>query len=286
MDLSILAKEKEFPELVRKRLAFAPIDYEEQFAFLQKMRLTSTPWEGAGILLPLFFAQGKKETEISFPQYVFLLNKRSLRVQQAGDLCVPGGGIKRIDEMFQKIIQIGLLPWWPNKSISLAQNRGNEVYKKTMLILINALRESWEEIRLSPFNVEFLGALPAYRLQSRRWIMFPVVGRVKKGWKPKLNWEVEKIIPLPLTAFFDEANYAFYSLDVPENLKAQGIPDPWEFPCFVYKVDGKEEILWGATYMIIRSFFHTVFSFPLPSPNGQRVIRRPLLANYFTGKKV
>ncbi len=116
--------------------------------------------------------------------------------------------------------------------------------------------------------------------------MFPVVGRVRKAWKPKLSWEVEKIIPLPLKAFFEAANYAIYSLEVPENLKTQGIPDPWEFPCFVYRVNGEEEILWGATYMVIRSFFHTIIPFPLPSPNGQRIIRRPLLANYFSGKKI
>ncbi|MGQ9693493.1 MAG: hypothetical protein ACUVWV_01985 [Thermodesulfobacteriota bacterium] len=285
MDLSIFSQEEKFPELIKEALGTIHIDYEDQFAFLQKMRLTSTPWEGAGILLPLFFAQDKKEAEISLPQYVLLLNKRSLHVQQAGDLCVPGGGIKTIDRVFQKIMQSGLLPWGDKKSFVLAQKRGNEIYKKILLILSIALRESWEEMRLSPLNIEFLGALPAYRLQSRRWIMFPVVGKVKKPWKPKLSWEVEKIIPLPLAAFFDQVNYALYSLEVPENLKAQGIPDPWEFPCFVYKVKGVEEILWGATYMVIRSFFHFIFPFPLPSPNGQRIIRRPLLTTYFSGNK-
>lgn len=285
MDPSIFFQEEEFPELIRERLSFVPIDYQDQFAFLQKMRLTSTPWEGAGILLPLLFAKLKKDREFFPPQYVFLLNKRSRLVQQAGDLCAPGGGIKPIDKIFQKIIQSGLLPWWANKSLSLTRKRDHEVYKQILLVLSNALRESWEEIRLNPFNLEFLGALPAYRLQSRCWIMFPVVGRVKRAWKPKLNWEVEKIIPLPLAAFLDEANYALYSLEVPQNLKQQGIPHPWEFPCLVYRVNGEEEILWGATYMVIRSFFHTIFPFPLPSPNGQRIIRRPLLANYFSGKE-
>ncbi len=284
MDLAIFFQEKKFPELIKEALAATPLDYEEQFAFLNNMRSTSTPWDGAGVLLPLFFTRLQEE-ESSPAQYVFLLNKRSRQVQQAGDLCVPGGGIKPIDKVFQKIMQSGLLPGGHNKSIFLAQKRGKEVYKKILLILSNALRESWEEVRLSPWNIEFLGALPAYRLQSRRWIMFPVVGRVKKFWKAKLSWEVEKMVPLPLTAFFEKANYALYALEVPENLRAQGIPDPWEFPCLVYKVDGIEEILWGATYMVIRSFFNILFPFSLPSPNGQRIIRRPLLATYFSGNR-
>lgn len=285
MELSLLYEEEGFPKLVRETLATAAIDYEEQFAFLHKMRSTATPWEGAGILLPLFFAHEETEGEAFPPQYVFLLNKRSALVQQAGDLCVPGGGIKPIDKVLQKILPIAPFLWLKRKSFSLAQRRGKEVYKKILLILGNALRESWEEIHLSPTNIEFLGPLPSYRLQSRRWIMFPVVGRVRKPWRPKLSWEVEKIIPLPLAAFFDPANYALYSLEIPDSLKAHGIPDPWEFPCLVYKVNGTEEILWGATYMVIRSFFNIVFSYPLPAPNGQRIIRRPLSKNYFSGAK-
>jgi 8-oxo-dGTP pyrophosphatase MutT (NUDIX family) len=285
MDLSILFQEEKFPELVRKKLVSAPLDYEEQFAFIQKMRFSSTPWEGAGILLPLFFAQEKTKESIPPAQYTFLLNKRSALVQQPGDLCVPGGGIKPADKLLQKILEMAPIPWIKKDAWLLAKQRGKGIYEKILLILSIALRESWEEIRLHPFNIEFLGALPAYRLQSRRWIMFPVVGRVKKAWRPKLSWEVEKIIPIPLAAFFEAANYALYSLEVPEKLKAQGIPDPWEFPCFVYRINGAEEILWGATYMVIRSFFHIIFPFPLPSPNGQRIIRRPLLTNYFSGSQ-
>jgi len=285
MDLSILFQEEKFPELVRKKLVSAPLDYEEQFAFIQKMRFSSTPWEGAGILLPLFFAQEKTKENIPPAQYTFLLNKRSALVQQPGDLCVPGGGIKPADKLLQKILEMAPIPWIKKDAWLLAKQRGKGIYEKILLILSIALRESWEEIRLHPFNIEFLGALPAYRLQSRRWIMFPVVGRVKKAWRPKLSWEVEKIIPIPLAAFFEAANYALYSLEVPEKLKAQGIPDPWEFPCFVYRINGAEEILWGATYMVIRSFFHIIFPFSLPSPNGQRIIRRPLLTNYFSGSQ-
>ena len=148
-----------------------------------------------------------------------------------------------------------------------------------------ALRESWEELRLSPLNVEFLGALPTYRLHHRNWIIFPMVGRVKHPWKPKPSWEVEKIVPIPLESFFCPANYAIYSLEVPENLIAQGIPNPWEFPCLVQRQDGEEEILWGATFEVIRTFFKIVFDFSFPISAAARVIHRPLALNYFSGRE-
>ena len=105
-----------------------------------------------------------------------------------------------------------------------------------------------------------------------------------RKWKPKLNKEAEKIISIPLEAFFYPDNYAVYSLEVPENLIAQGIPNPWEFPCLVHQEDGDEEILWGATFEVIRSFFQIVFDFSFPASDAQRVVRRPLASNYFSGR--
>ncbi len=158
------------------------------------------------------------------------------------------------------------------------------VYEQYAIFLGNALRESWEEIHLSPFNVEFLGPLPTYRLRVRRQIIFPVVGRVKRDWKYRLNWEVEKMVRIPLKEFYNPENYALYSLEVTPEMSAQGIPDPWEFPCLVHREDGEEEILWGATFAIIQSFLRLAFDIPLPYPDGRRVIHRPLISNYLTGK--
>jgi len=276
MDLSILNNREGFRQRVIEALARAPLDYLEQLRFIEEQRPGPTPWEGAGILLPLYFSD----------QYVFLLNKRSGKVQQAGDLCAPGGGSHAFwDTLLQKVLRSGLLPWTRGPGFDLAKQRGKEVYKKILFFLANALRESFEEIRLSPFNVEFLGSLQTYRLQSRRWIIFPAVGRVKQAWQPKLSWEVERIVSVPLQDFFYSENYALYSLEVPENLMAHGIPNPWEFPCLVYREDEEEEILWGATFNVIRSFLSSVLDLPLPSPDGLRVIRRPLGSNYFSGSR-
>lgn len=284
MDLSVLYDPERFPKHVMEALAQAPLDYLEQLEFIRKQRSSLTPWEGAGVLLPLYFSEEENRDSERWGQYVVLLNKRSKRVQQAGDLCAPGGGIHPVlDRISQQVLQVGLLPWAKGLAFDRARQREKKVYKKILFFLGNALRESWEEIRLSPFNVEFLGPLQSYRLQSRRWIIFPVVGRVKRAWQNKLSPEVDKIIAIPLPTFFLPESYAFYSLEVPRELMVQGIPSPWEFPCLVYNADGEEEILWGATYMILRAFLRIVFDQPLPSPDGRRVIHRPLISTYLSG---
>jgi 8-oxo-dGTP pyrophosphatase MutT (NUDIX family) len=284
MDLSILYHPERFRRHVIETLAQVPLDYLENFELIRKHKNSGEPCGGAGVLLPLYFSEAKREPRGLGSQYVLFLNKRSKRVPQAGDLCVPGGGIHSVlDRMSQQILKMGFLPMARGLAFQRAKQRGMPAYEKILFILGNALRESWEEIRLSPFNVEFLGPLPSYSLQSRRWIMFPLVGRVKHAWEAKLSPEVDKLITIPLHDFFLPEKYAYYSLGVPAELISQGIPDPWEFPCLVYDADGEEEILWGATYTVIRSFLSLVFHQPLPSPDGRRIIRRPLPSNYFSG---
>jgi 8-oxo-dGTP pyrophosphatase MutT (NUDIX family) len=285
MDLDILNDQEGFRQHVIDALARAHLDFLEQVEFIAKQRSSPEPWDEAGVLLLLYFAEDKSSGENGPGRYVFLLNKRSMRVQQGGDLCAPGGGIHPfLDRLSQKILQFGLLPLARGPGFERAKQRGKVVYQKILLFLANALRETWEEIHLNPFNVEFLGPLATYRLKVRRWVIFPIVGRIKKAWKPRLSWEVEKIVSIPLEAFFLPENYALYSLEVPENLISQGVPNPWEFPCLVYEEDGAQEILWGATYNIIRSFLQIVIDHPLPFPDGQRVIYRPLVSNYLSGR--
>ena len=280
MGPDLLRDQAGFRRRVIDALSGAPVDYVQQFAFIDRQKETQESFAGGAVLLPLFFRR-----EHATGEYVFLLNKRSKKVLQPGDLCAPGGGVHPLlDSFTQKLLQFKLLPGIGGPGLEPAKRRGKEPYKKILFLLGNALRESWEELRLSPFNVEFLGPLPTYPLSSRRWIIFPLVGRVKHLWQPKLSWEVEKIVPIPLSAFFEPENYAVYSLEVPEKLVAQGIPSPWEFPCLVHRENGEEEILWGATFKVIETFFQIVFHFPFHSPDGRQVIRRPLASNYLSGR--
>ena len=286
MDLSLLQDRKGFRQHVIEALARAPVDFPDQSKFIDRQRGSQAPWSGGGVLLPLYFREGGKSGEKATGQYFFLLSKRSRRVQQPGDLCAPGGGSHSwLDSFSEKLLQFGLLPGVGGPGLEPAKRWGKETYEKILFFLGNALRESWEELRLSPFNVEFLGPLPTYCLQSRRWIIFPLVGRVKQSWRPKLSWEVEKIVSIPLESFFHPENYAVYSLEVPEKLAAHGIPNPWEFPCLVHRENGEEEILWGATFKVIQTFFKIVFDFIFPSPDSRSVIHKPLASNYLSGRE-
>jgi 8-oxo-dGTP pyrophosphatase MutT (NUDIX family) len=262
------------------------VDFLDQSEFIERQRGSQAPWSGGGVLLPLYFREGGKSGEKAAGQYVFLLSKRSRSVQQPGDLCAPGGGSHSwLDSFSEKLLHFGLLPGVGGPGLEPAKRWGKETYEKILFFLGNALRESWEELRLSPFNLEFLGPLPTYCLQSRRWIIFPLVGRVKHSWRPKLSWEVEKIVSIPLESFFHPENYAVYSLEVPEKLAAHGIPNPWEFPCLVHRENGEEEILWGATFKVIQTFFKIVFDFIFPSPDSRSVIHKPLASNYLSGRE-
>jgi 8-oxo-dGTP pyrophosphatase MutT (NUDIX family) len=284
MDRSIFQDQYILPRQVTEALARAPIDFLEQASFMENHKSVPTPWEGGGILVPLAF---RSEAIDSPGEFVFLLNKRSKKLPQGGDLCAPGGGDHPvIDSITRKILDLGILPRLHSPALEMARERGKEAYGMILYYWANALRESWEEIHLSPFNVEFLGPLPTYRLQSRRWIIFPLVGLVKDDWTYQLSPEVEKIVPIPLSRFYNPQNYALYSLEIPQEMVARGIANPWVFPSLVQVEKGEEEILWGATFNIIRKFLKTLFPFPLPSPDGQRIISRPLLANYLSGDPI
>jgi 8-oxo-dGTP pyrophosphatase MutT (NUDIX family) len=283
MNLSILNDREGLRLRVIEALGRAPVDYLAQFEFMDEQRKSQATWSGGGVLLPLYFCEDRKPGGNHAGHYSFLLNKRSKNVRQPGDLCAPGGGIHpSFDSLIAKVLRFGIWPGIGRQGLLLAKPRGKLFYEKNLLLLVNALRESWEELRLSPFNVEFLGPLLTYRLHHRPWVIFPLVGRVKHAWKPKLSWEVEKIVSIPLQSFFEPANYAVYSLEVPEDLMDKGIPNPWEFPCLIHQEDGEEEILWGATFEIIRTFFQIVFDFSFPVSDPSRVIRRPLISNYFS----
>ncbi len=287
MDRSILEKREEFRDRMIERLGAKPCDFIEAMRFVDFHSQDPEPWRVAGVLLPLYFQPGEGlSKEKGRGEYVFFLNKRSSKVQQGGDLCAPGGGIHPyLDWAIHKFLRMGMIPFGKGPGWQAAKRKGKEIFDRILLFWGNALRESWEEMRLNPLNVEFMGPLSTYQLKSRRWVLFPLVGRLKKGWRAKLSWEVEKIVPIPLKSFYEERNYALFSLQLPEKLQGKGIPDPWEFPCLTYGFDGEEEVLWGATYHIIRSFLTITVDDPLPVPKGQRIIRKPLPVKYFSGQE-
>ena len=286
MDFSILHDEVGFQRHALEVLTSYPIDYVSQIDFWKEEKNGPTPWERGGVLLPIFFSRDPRIGSRPKGEYVFLLNKRSKRIPQGGDLCGPGGRSHYIwDSIFQRVFQMGLLPGAKGMRSRFLWGREKRLYELILFFWSNALRESWEELRLNPVNIEFLGPLKTYRLESRRWIIFPLAGKIKKAWKPKLNPEVEKLVEIPLTAFFQPGHYAICKFEISKEMSPQGSPRSREVPCLMFGEEGKEEILWGATYNIIREFLKVVMDRPLPFPDGQRIVRRSLAFNYYTGSQ-
>jgi hypothetical protein len=129
------------------------------------------------------------------------------------------------------------------------------------ILLATGLRESIEEMRLNPFGLQFLGPLPAQPLVMFKRVIYPMVvwfsGR--KRFYP--NWEVEKILYVPLRDLLNPARYARYQLRFDTPSAAAQVNT---FPCFRYEQDDQKELLWGATYRITAAFLDYVFGFVPP----------------------
>ena len=139
-------------------------------------------------------------------------------------------------------------------------------------------------MRLPPWRVEYLGSHRSHRLHSFPKIIFPVVGRTVGRWQARPNWEVEKIVRVPIRAFFDPANYALVNLIAPPPLTRHDDLGQSELPCMVIRNNNQREILWGATFNIIINFLYIVLDLPLDFIHNQNEVEMDLPPHYFTGK--
>ncbi len=237
----------------------------------------------AGVLIPLFFTAGQQADDGTLS---FLLSKRSAAVSQSGDLSGPGGKLEPFwDRLLRFFIVRGVPSLMRGDARMYAGTRGEAAFDTITLFLANAVRESWEEIRLSPFNLRFLGPLPPRDLFMFTKTIFPVVGLIEKKWGFRPNREVDKLVEIPLDAFYHEENYGVLSIRSPEDV-ADRADNERNFPCLIHAdSDGEEEILWGATFSIITSFLGIVFDFILPQIRPERRITRPLHPDYLGGNR-
>ncbi|MEE9610075.1 MAG: hypothetical protein V3W19_02430, partial [Desulfatiglandales bacterium] len=147
----------------------------------------------------------------SEPCMVF--NKRSRKVRQPGDLCFPGGSISpRLDPHMAKLLTLPLLPLsrWPHWS-TWREQRPEEA-RRLALLFATSLRESLEEMRLNPLGVKFLGPLPSQGLVMFHRVIYPMVVWINHQKLFFPNWEVEKIVYIPLRNLLNPENYACYRL--------------------------------------------------------------------------
>lgn len=241
-------------------------------------KLEKVDWQSVSAVL---FLLGKYPGNDRFyGQPCLILNKRSVKVRQPGDLCCPGGRISpRLDAALAALLR---LPQSPLARWQHWQRWRRERPRQAgwlRLLLATGLRESLEEMRLNPLGLTFLGPLPAQSLIMFNRVIYPMVVWVSGQKRFYPNWEVEKLVYIPLRNLLNPAKYARYRLRI-ENPSAGDILNT--FPCFRYEKTGAAEILWGATYWITIGFLKRVFDFEPPDMHSRSEIHGHLGSSYLS----
>ncbi|MBP8645898.1 MAG: hypothetical protein KBH99_07250 [Syntrophobacteraceae bacterium] len=214
-----------------------------------------------------------------------ILNKRSWRVRQAGDLCCPGGTMEgRLDGQLARLLTLPGSPLtrWPHWRRLRSQSPARAVLLSQLLA--TGLRESWEEMRLVPVWVRFLGPLPSQCLLAFRRVIHPMVGWVSRQKRFFPSWEVERIVWIPLRFLLHESRYARYYLHVPPELEKRLNRRSQDYPCFVHEDEGGRELLWGATFRIVTYLVNLLFGFRPPPLHSLPLITGVLDEGYVYGR--
>jgi mutator protein MutT len=108
--------------------------------------------------------------------------------------------------------------------------------------LQTALRETWEEIGIPAENIEILGALSELFVDVSGFLIQPFVGWMKGRPVFKINQaEVEKTILFPFLSY----------RNIIEETELETVSGKLTVPCFFHD----NEIIWGATAMILSEFY-------------------------------
>jgi hypothetical protein len=215
------------------------------------------------------------------PEPGLIFNKRSKLVKQSGDLCFPGGGIVQpLDTRGAKLIGLPLFPLgrWPYWKEWRTHRKDESA--RLSLLLATGLREGLEEMRLNPLGIRFLGPMPAQALPSFQRVLYPMVVWIRNQKRFFPNWEVEKVVSIPVNAFLKPEKYVCYRIhfESPQNSHLKAIQN---FPGFLHVDDNDTEVLWGATYQIVITFLKIVFGFSPPEINSLEVVEGFRGDNYF-----
>ncbi len=277
MDITIFRQKDILPLFIVKKLSSTLIDYKEKYRLIQHSSTTATPQLAAGVVLLLNY----KQLSPGNSEYVFQLIKRSGRVSQAGDVSCPGGMLHPvIDKIISNVFTTGLVPSLHRQISTAMSDNDRETINLVRLFLSNAVREAWEEIGLNPFRVSFLGALPCYSLTLIARTIFPLVCLIPEPFEFRLSSEVEKILEIPVSTFFDGSRYAHLEIETPFGNQLYNN----QFPCIrLIDTQGEQEILWGATFHIIMNFLRTISDDSLPAPSSSSTIKKVLSKTYISG---
>ena len=220
----------------------------------------------------------------SVPEPCVLLNKRSQKVKQPGDLCFPGGSIApRLDQQIARLVTLPLFPLarWPHWP-GWRDQRPRQA-RRLAILFATSLRESFEEMRLNPFVVKFLGPMPSQSLQTFHRIIYPMVGWISGQKRFLPNWEIEKIVHIPLRNLLSPDYYGCYRLHFETRSENKQKEEQRDYPCFLHQTRSEREVLWGATYRIVMGFLDLVFGFKPPDVRSLPVVYGSLNKNYYNG---
>jgi len=211
-----------------------------------------------------------------------ILNKRSARVRQPGDLCCPGGGmVPWLDRLIARAIRVGML----GRAVSVNHRRLflNGTSHRMRLLLATGIREAFEEMRLNPFGLRFLGPLPPQSLRMFRRVIYPMVCWVNSQQRFHPNWEVAKVVRIPIRRLFQPQGYARYRLSFSPAVQ-EHVGRAWdEFPCLIFHHRGSREMLWGATFRIVMAFLERTFGFEPPPPHQLPIVPGLIQGDYLSG---
>jgi len=193
-----------------------------------------------------------------------VLTKRSKLVRQPGDLCFPGGGVSlRVDPLLAPLLRLPRMPLrrWPHYR-SWRQGAGD---RRLPIVLTAALREAFEEMRLNPLGTSFLGLLPPQALSMRGRAIRPAVAWLDRPQRFQPNWEVDRVVVVPVRYLLDPSHYARLRVIFAPGLHVRHVPTVREFPCVLLKTPDGHDVLWGATYRIVNRLLALVFDFEEPA---------------------
>ena len=237
----------------------------------------------SAVLFPLSL-QGGGAGPSSEPCIIF--NKRSQKVKQPGDLCFPGGRIApRLDLWMSRLLIMPFFPLARWSYWSRWRTRRPRQARRLALLLATSLRESFEEMRLNPFGVHFLGPLPSQSLVMFDRVIYPMVAWIPSQRRFFPNWEVEKIVRIPLRDLLNRDSYARYRLGFKLGKENPKNGETEDFPCFLYEDHDGKEVLWGATYRVVTVFLDLVFRFRPPDAGSLPVVHGTLDMQYYEGAK-
>ena len=109
-----------------------------------------------------------------------------------------------------------------------------------------ALRETHEEIGISPASIKVIGSLTELYIPPSNFLVYPRVGiLIEKVNFKKQDTEVEEIVEIPLSFFMNEASVSKTKIKLSDNIEVS-------VPAYIYD----KYTIWGATAIMMSEFVY------------------------------